>query len=612
VAITIDNPATQTLDEIMGLVNSSGAGVTMEYDSANDRFVIYRPDAGNTSPITVGAAGDTSNFFAALGLQQIGGAVQFAGTAAGTVTASSALAYSNLSIPAVSGTFTINGIKITVNVGADSLEDIIKRINDSSAGVTASYDTTQDRLVLNQDLNEPPLYDRILIGSATDTSNFWSAMRLTDSYQTPQYIGTSRSKAQFVVDGQSYTRDSNTVNDVLDGITLNLKGVSPDPIAVDVTSDTTRANQAIRDFVVTYNQLIDLTNVPPLTDDERAKLTTLTDSQRSKMTFTEIDDYEKERKDLWVQEMLYRSPILSRLDNSVRLNLFSPVQGVSSGDLKVLSDLGITTGQVGLGVELAKTAHLVDDTTDPDKILQKLQDNMTLQTALEDRPDQVFNLFATDMTSTVQAVGDIDVSSGVTLATPLSFSVGNGVTQATLTLSAGYHAASSIISDITNHLSQVGLSGEVRAYLTDGGFLQLVASTSSGRARISIQELSGGGSLANVLGIGSQTTTGQDASLNAGLSRRLDTFLDGYSGSQGIINEKIKLGGLIDQQLVRFGNQITDYEYRLSLYETRLRSQFAAMEVALAQFQQTSQFLTARLGAASTGTSSSSGIQISV
>jgi flagellar capping protein FliD len=57
--------------------------------------------------------------------------------------------------------------------------------------------------------------------------------------------------------------------------------------------------------------------------------------------------------------------------------------------------------------------------------------------------------------------------------------------------------------------------------------------------------------------------------------------------------------------------RIDDYEYRLSLYEARLKSQFAAMEVALASFQQTSQFLQANLNAASTGTSSSTGISLS-
>jgi hypothetical protein len=89
VTTTIDNTANQTLDEIMGQVNSSGAGVQMEYDQVNDRFLLFRPDAGNTSSITLGAAGDTSNFLTALGLQTATGGVQFIGTAAGTTSTES-------------------------------------------------------------------------------------------------------------------------------------------------------------------------------------------------------------------------------------------------------------------------------------------------------------------------------------------------------------------------------------------------------------------------------------------------------------------------------------------------------------------------------------------
>jgi len=612
VRITVDNPATQTLDEIMGIVNSSGAGVVMEYDPVHDRFLIHRPDAGNTSPITLGGAGDTSSFFIALGLFTASGGVQYSGTAAGNVMADSALAYSGLTIPLVSGTFTINGVKITVNTGADSLNDIIDRINNSPTGVIASYDSVRDRLVLTQDLTEPPLYDRIQIGSATDTSNFWASMRLTDSYQSSQYIGTSRVRAQFIVDGQSYTRDTNDVDDIINDVTLTLRGVSSDPIAVDISTDTTRATEAIADFIAAYNKLQETVNVTPLTDDERDKLTPLTDSQKSKLTSDEIVLYDLERQDLSIRDILFGSSTLGRMDSSLRLNLFTPVASADSDKLRMLSDLGITTGRVGLGIDLARSPYLVTETTDRDEILQNLQNNQTLQQALEDRGEEVLTLFASDYTSVVELTGNKDITSGISLAAPLSFSIGNGTTQATVTLGVGYHTSSQIMNDIMNSLSQVGLGSEIRVYLTDGGFLQFEAATDSGRSRISIQDLGAGSSLANSLGIASQTVIGQDATLNAGLSRRLDAFLEGYTGTNGVIRERIKTGGIIDQDLLRISRRIEDYEYRLSLYEQRLRTQFTQMEMALSTFEQTSQFLQARLNASQTTSQSSGGVSVSV
>ena len=611
VQIMIDNTDTQTLDEVMGLVNSSGAGVVMEYDSVFDRFVIYRPDAGAANSISIGAAGDTSNFFAVLGLQEAGGAVQFAGSVKDNMRTDSSLSFSGVTIDVVSGTFTINGVKITVNSAADSLNDIIERINNAPAGVIASYDSNADRLVLTQDLTEPPYYNKIQIGSATDTSNFWTSMRYTETYQQSQQIGSSRVRAEFTLDGQTYLRDTNTVNDALTDVTLTIKGTSSDPIAVDISSDTSKATAAIASFVQSYNELQEILSADPLTEDDRDYLNPLTEAQRTKLTFDEIDTYEMLRQDLSVQDFLNRSSTLSRLDSSMRLNLLTPIRSIADDAIKTLADLGINTGDVGLGIDLARSPFLVTDSTDYDTILSALESNHELQAILEDNAEEVLDLFANDMTSEAVMVGNIDISFGISLAAPLRFSIGNGTVSATVEYGIGFHTASQIRSDIANALSQVGLGNQILVSQTDGGFLEFTSTTDSGRARISIQDLGGGESLANKLGVGSQTVFGEEASLNAGLSRRLDSFLDGYTGTNGIIQEKIKLGGLIDRELLRISNRIDDYEYRLSLYETRLRNQFTQMELALASFAQTSQFLAARLNAASSS-SSGGGISASV
>jgi len=613
VSITIDNPATMTLDELMGMVNSSGAGVLMEYDPVFDRFLLYRPDAGNTSTITLGGTGDTSNALNALGLQSITGAVQMRGATAGVLQTESALAYSGLSIPLVSGTFTINGVKITVNAGADSLDDIIDRINDSPAGVIAEYDSIKDRLILTQDLNEPPLYNQIQIGSATDTSNFWASMRLTDSYQQSQYIGSERVRSQFTIDGELFIRDTNAIDDVINDATLTLKGVTNSPVAIEIASDTTRATEAIRDFVVAYNELIDLVNIAPLSDDERKNLNALTESQKAKLTSAEIDAYESNREVLWVRELLYRSTTLSRLDNALKLNIFSPVKSVT-GDFRMLSDLGISTGIIGQGIDLSRTSYLVADSTDPDVILAKLNENSKLQNALQNNAEKVLELFGNPIKSTVEVVGNVDLTQGMSLAASLSFSIGNGTTQVTVNFGAGFHSSSQILSTIQNSLNQTGLGESYRVYLTDGGFLQITGESDSGRARIVIQDLNAGSSIVNKLGISTQTALGENAMMNAGYSRRLDSFFNGYVGTEGILSEKIKIGGLIDSELLRISKRIDDYEYRLSLYEARLKNQFTAMELALAAFQQTSSFLEARTGVTSQLSSSnqSGGIPISL
>src|SRR6185312_15846123 len=54
--------------------------------------------------------------------------------------------------PPASGahSFTINGVTINYDTSADSLTDVIGRINTSTAGVTASYDSITDKITLTQ------------------------------------------------------------------------------------------------------------------------------------------------------------------------------------------------------------------------------------------------------------------------------------------------------------------------------------------------------------------------------------------------------------------------------------------------------------------------------
>jgi flagellar hook-associated protein 2 len=73
------------------------------------------------------------------------------------------------------GVFTVNGARITVGL-ADSLEEVFERISTATGGaVTASYVPGADRVRL-ESAGGP-----VVLGSATDTSNFLSALRLSNN-----------------------------------------------------------------------------------------------------------------------------------------------------------------------------------------------------------------------------------------------------------------------------------------------------------------------------------------------------------------------------------------------------------------------------------------------
>jgi hypothetical protein len=149
----------------------------------------------------------------------------------------------------------------------------------------------------------------------------------------------------------------------------------------------------------------------------------------------------------------------------MRLNLFSPVLSMSAGEKKLLADLGITTGAVGLGVELATSSFLVTDSTDPDVILQKLEENQALQNALETDPEEVLSLFGNDVESEVTVTGTTDIHLGITLSQGMSFSLSDGIHTATVEFDAGFHTGSNVMSAITNAMAVAGFNNSIRVYI---------------------------------------------------------------------------------------------------------------------------------------------------
>ena len=71
------------------------------------------------------------------------------------------------------GTFTVNGQKVTIAL-TDSLDQVFTAISTATSGaVTASYDNVTDKITLSG--------SSVVLGAANDTSNFLSAMRLSNN-----------------------------------------------------------------------------------------------------------------------------------------------------------------------------------------------------------------------------------------------------------------------------------------------------------------------------------------------------------------------------------------------------------------------------------------------
>jgi len=261
VAFNVD-PATDSLNDIVNDINTSSAGVTASYDALTDKVTLENTAASDTSIINLGADGDDSNFLEAIAVEQAtqftngSGSTELTGTRnLGAVDSNEVLNTQDFENGAITaGTFSINGVSITVDPTTDSLGDIISLINGSDAGVTASYDSSADVLRFTSDT----LGSRtIKFGGAGDTSNFLAVTNLDTATQT------AGKDSEFTVNGgPTQTRNTNEVSDAITGVTVNLlsTGVS----TVSVASDNDTIIEEITEFIDAFNasvgQIRDLTN----------------------------------------------------------------------------------------------------------------------------------------------------------------------------------------------------------------------------------------------------------------------------------------------------------------------------------------------------------------
>ena len=145
------------------------------------------------------------------------------------------------------------GLKTTsLTVGAGTtLNQVVEQINEASdnPGVTAS--------VINDGLDTTNPYKLVLTANSYGESN-----RITFFSQGPDLIMAEQESqadanslnAQFTMDGISYQRQSNTVSDILSGVSLTLKGKGESTITV--ANNNSGLKDTITTLVTAYNDAV--------------------------------------------------------------------------------------------------------------------------------------------------------------------------------------------------------------------------------------------------------------------------------------------------------------------------------------------------------------------
>jgi flagellar hook-associated protein 2 len=277
--VTIDL-ATQSLDEIAQAINAaaSGAGssitaqVVAEQDASGS--TVRRLDIGGTTAFV-----DANGILETLGVLEAGrGAVaqQVASqgfTAGGAVTpASGGTLLTDLWVGGAAGgvqpgdTLTLQGThgdgttftKTVVIGGGDTFQDLVDELDSATDGFgagtrTATASVVDGALVVTDDVGGGSRLSLSII------SHNEGGARLDFGDFTTVAAGRDReivagSDAEILVDGQHFVRSTNSISDVVEGVTLNLSGLSDGgPVTVDVSQDVDAVVKGIEAFVKSYN-----------------------------------------------------------------------------------------------------------------------------------------------------------------------------------------------------------------------------------------------------------------------------------------------------------------------------------------------------------------------
>jgi len=142
-------------------------------------------------------------------------------------------------------TITVGGKSQTINIGGgtNTLNTIAASINGLGMGATASVVNTSAGAELAIVSNSTGKANDITLTTSSD-----SALSFTKS--------SEGNDAVVNIDGVPTPSASNTISNVIPGVTLQLNGQHPDsPVTINVGGNTGAATQAINNFVSSYNQL---------------------------------------------------------------------------------------------------------------------------------------------------------------------------------------------------------------------------------------------------------------------------------------------------------------------------------------------------------------------
>ena len=369
----ITTATSDTLQSVFDQISdATGGEVTASYSSADDKISL-----SSSSPIILGSATDTSNFLRAAKLfNNDTGTIQSA-SSLGAVKLGSTLSSANLNTiisdgGSGSGIFKINGVEIAFNASTDTVSGVLKRINDSNAGATASYDSVNDRFVLTNKTTGD-------LGVALEdvTGNFLAATGLTSGtlQRGSNLLYTVNGGGELVSQSNTITSDSSAISG------LSVTALKTGSITVGVNTDNAKIKNAVNDFMTEYNRtqsLID-SQTASTTDAKGVVtagiLTGETDAGSIASTLRRLTSSTSTALSGLLKNLDSLGIVSNGNDNTIKLSDSSKLDDALANNLNAVQDL-FTNESNGLAVGLSA---FIEKTVGDDGTLTSHQASLTKQ-----------------------------------------------------------------------------------------------------------------------------------------------------------------------------------------------------------------------------------------
>jgi flagellar hook-associated protein 2 len=534
-------------------------------------------------------------------------------------------------------TFTGNGAAaktVTIDASNNSLEGIRDAINKAGIGVTAS--------VLNDGSGSP-----YRLSLSTNSSGATNSLKIdvtgdpalqallahnpaANAGQALQETVTAQN-AEFKLDGVTISKASNTVTDVIQGVTLNLLKANVGS-AARITVSTGSANIAdpLSSFVKAYNdlnkQITDMTAYDPKTKQGGVLLgdsavRTIQNQLRNALNQT-VEGVSTSYNSLSKIGVAFQKDGSLLVDNA---KLQAATSNAFNDVVSLLSNFGTTTDTLvkynsattstkagtydvaltalaskGTAVGSAvSVSNGVDITAGVNDSLTVTLDNITATVTLGAGNYSTLDALTAEIQSKINAATEFR-DAGNTLAITGTGSVGTGGTSSSFTLTA--------TSNRYGSTSNVNLSGSAfnslfgAAALTTAAGVDVAGSIGGFAATGSGQKLTANTGPASGLSLtitgGTVPADRGTVTYTRGLGGQLNTLMGQLLGSTGPIDAKTS--GL-NSSIEDIGRQRETLNRRLQDIEKRYRTQFSNLDVLLGNMSRTSSYLTQQLAALTAG-----------